>query len=134
MESAIGTWRPESCERVWLVQWRLVGHGPLFAELHGAKLQRELAERCRGPAGVHLEQTFELSPQMEAARDDDLQREFRRLWEERPPADRRAVEDALTRSGVDGSQWALRLQALLPDLDPAAISEQARHYGMTWLQ
>lgn len=133
MQAAVNALRPEPCERVWLVRWQLRGFGPLLQELRDPRAQRALIDSAPVHGNVHIEHLFEHAPELDPSSEDQLSREFHRLWQELRPVDRRAVEDALTRSGADGTEWGPRLQSLLPDVDPEAVSQHARRCGLMWL-
>lgn len=149
MRAHIAGRQPEEGEHVWLVQWTLTGHGPLFDALVEEERQRHIAESLdehsppERPRCVH---SFRLIPQPQCGNEAlptqsassqegdtaDFAAEYQDRLETRVPLSVETITACLQEVMQADETTARRIDSLIAELDRDVVIRYAHRLGATW--
>ncbi|MCB2058853.1 MAG: hypothetical protein KDE30_13175, partial [Novosphingobium sp.] len=131
---------PDSDDELWIIRWKLRGHGPLIKELQSQRTQRELADLIEVEVAGHHEtrrvHQFLREPHwdlLRAAEEDSLTRTYIDIVDEAGAATADAVRGELLNLDWGTGTQRRVLAHLLDETSTEELLADAKSAGLVWL-
>ena len=138
MRTSIGQCRPESSEKVWLVNWTIHGSGQLFEQLHDEEFRRQLVEPVGHSTSIDrgLTHLFRLLPDLQAVQSvthhDGMAAEYFETLETAHVDSADLLLHLHKDAEPTDVAWSNGLQSLIGELDHDVLRGRARRLGIQW--